>query len=102
MTAPVAGSITSSEPPIAGRHCAPNRRPRHVDSIRILGIGAFIPHVLPAALSSALTIQARRIQICEFRLGVVFSAPPPALVADKAPRTGTSASVMIVYSRSLV
>src|SRR5262252_9239805 len=42
MTAPVAGSKTSSEPPIAGRHCAPNRRPRHVDSIRILGIGAFM------------------------------------------------------------
>src|SRR5262245_59266136 len=49
MTAPVAGSSTSSEPPIAGRHWAPNKRPRHVDSMSILGIGAFIPHPLPAA-----------------------------------------------------
>jgi hypothetical protein len=41
--------LSTTEPPIAGRHCAPNNRPRHIDSMRILGIGAFIPDVLPAA-----------------------------------------------------
>src|SRR5262245_1264943 len=68
MTAPVAGSSTSSEPTIAGRHWAPNKRPRHVDSMSILGIGAFIPHPLPAA---------------SFRLGpawrfILGSGPRPA------------------------
>src|SRR6266511_1457858 len=58
ITAPVAGSSTSSEPPIAGRHCAPNKRPRHVDSMSILGIGGFIPHSLPAA--SVRLVLARR------------------------------------------
>jgi hypothetical protein len=56
MTAPVAGSSTSSEPPIAGRHCAPNRRPRHIDSIRILGIGAFIPASPPGGSNSGFAL----------------------------------------------
>src|SRR2546429_983224 len=81
ITAPVAGSSTSSEPPIAGRHCAPNKRPRHVDSMSILGIGAFIPHPLPAAsfrlvlarryildpLPSAADREIRAIPRCERR-----------------------------------
>src|ERR1700761_6577607 len=42
IVAPVAGSTTSIDPPAAARHSAPNRRPRHVDSIMNFGTGAFI------------------------------------------------------------
>src|SRR3984885_12299209 len=45
---PVAGSSTSSEPPAALRHSAPNTRPSQVFSTRNFGAGTFMAFILPA------------------------------------------------------
>src|ERR1700689_5571279 len=45
---PVAGSITSNEPPAALRHSPPNTRPSQVFSTRNLGAGTFMAFILPA------------------------------------------------------
>src|ERR1700749_448663 len=49
ILAPVAGSITSSDPPAALRHSVPKTRPRQVSSTRNFPAGAFIAVVLPFA-----------------------------------------------------
>src|SRR5215470_9747776 len=78
MTAPVAGSSTSREPPAAERHSVPKIRPRQVDSIRIFGMGAFIP-ILPWVVpvrSAAATLTRLFFSLSRHRNGPYAPSSP--------------------------